>query len=194
MEENEISAINACLGEFLIAYNIDFECVNSNYFIDLLKNLRPAYLPPSALELCTRILDDIYINNKNGKFKFNRDEILLISDQKDSEVFVSTTTDENGKSIFIDACNNNSNKLKSFISKLMKIAKENYGVDVYAVVSDSDSQYSRPLINGENETCYWYFSCISHNMKSIIDYVLDNEFKHNVNKVVLEFSKDPIEN
>lgn len=68
--DEEMVIINRGLIHFLITYNIDFKCIESNYFDDFMKALRPEYTFPNYLDLTTNILNEAYDHYKNTKFDF----------------------------------------------------------------------------------------------------------------------------
>ena len=187
LSNEEILIINRGLIYFLITYNIDFKCIESNYFDDFMKALRPGHTFPNSLDLTTNILNEAYDHYKNTKFDFNCCGILLINYQRNSNQYMSMTYNQQGTSTYIDACDS-LRSLETFITKSIEITKQKYNVDIYAVVSNIDNFLNLPVIvEGSDDSKYWYFNCITKNINSITKSILAN-CEYDVNKIIMEFS------
>lgn len=191
MSDPSIAIAQERLAKLLIVNNIDFNIIETNYFIDFAKEMRPAYKPPKTMELSTDIIDKLYKNSKLEKFNFEGSSVLLLSDQKNEQVIISMLQDKNGKCVFVNH-SDYSTDLDLFILESMQIARTTYEVKVYGVVSNTTS--TLPLENTVENWKYWYFSCLLQKVETLRDSILDIQTKKAVNSIVMEFGEPTKEN
>ena len=75
----ETIKIDESLLKFLIYLKGDVNLVKCQYFIDLIKDLRPSYKIPDVHKLLKNVLPEVYTKYMNSKSNFQCTGVLLVS-------------------------------------------------------------------------------------------------------------------
>lgn len=166
-QENSL-IIDEALGRFFFGCNISFSVVESDYFKKFVKALNSNYKPPSRVTLSGSILNKVHKNiiEENANL-VNKQSVLLVdgwkNKSKNEEYVVTMIHNANGERIFL-ASEDYTEKsetalsLKGTISKAIVEAKEKYGTEVFAVVSDNVSS----MVCMGKHIDSWHTTCHSH--------------------------------
>lgn len=146
----ESHSLDMKLAEFFFACNLSFTTCESQYFKNFVKALRPAYDPPNRKRIATTLVDKVHekIEKRNSAAmtRMNKLATLLIDGWQNSSsnrhnVVTMLATAEDEK-FFLESYDFSSVRetglnLFEAVDNSVVLAKERYGIDVYAVVSDN---------------------------------------------------------
>lgn len=146
----ESYSLDMKLAEFFFACNIPFATCESQYFKNFVKALRPIYNPPNRKRLATTLVDNVHekIEQRNSEAmtRMNKQATLLIDGWQNSSsnrhnVVTMLATAEDEK-FFLESYDFSSERetglnLFKAVENSVSLAKERYGIDVYAVASDN---------------------------------------------------------
>lgn len=170
LDDKEEFQIHEFLLQYLIAYNIPFESMESNYFIKFCKKLRPAYHPPSSTLLANDVLSTLYGNCRRISSKLSCCGVLLINRRNDSE-FVSMVFNESNQYLYVQKCDEKE-YFEEFLLKSIKTVKANHNVDIHAIIFPSRNFSS---VSQDENQC-WNLICISNNIQRLIrQIIIDNQ-------------------
>lgn len=201
VNKKEIDTITEKLGNFFFGCNIPFNVVTSKHFKDLIKSLRPAYVPhlPGRKKLSTSILDNCYENSVNSVKKMNNeDSVILIDGWKNTScnkrTVVTMLHTANKQKAFLNAWDITStaetgDRLAEIIEESIELARTKYNVSVYAAVSDNAANMKKM----GNTISIWHTTCKSHTGNLLLKDALDEKLKGKVMAVIKEFKQADFE-
>lgn len=192
--------IDNYIGRFFVGCNIPFSIIDSSFFKEMVRELRPAYSPPCSKTLSTSILDKIYENvlTEDGR-KLSAESVMLIDGWKNSanntKQVVTIIHSSDGDNAFIDAVDltgvpETGEELHEICNNSITIAKEKYNVDLYAVVSDNASNMKKM---GRLSTNLIHTTCNSHTGNLLAKDVIDKEIATKVTSILKEFKNCNLE-
>ena len=164
--------MNEALLELLIACNIDFECIETKYMKNFIKQLRPSYEKyiPKCDVLSIELLQQVYEKHMKTKSKFKSCGILLINVQTNE--LISMTYDNQGKYVLVKH-EHRIEDLELFIIESINVVEKDYGGDsvkIYAVVFDSSISLS---LNDLDKSVY-YLMCTSKILESVVKSIVNH--------------------
>lgn len=203
LSEKEEAEIHQSLAEFFYGCNIPLCVVESIYFKNLIKKLRPAYADkiPGRKALSTTLLDTAYEKClTSAKETMGSEAVLLIDGWKNSssncKTVVSMLHNANGEQGFLEAwdvtCESETaEKLAEIVSESVKLAEKMYSTHVYAVVSDNASAMKK--MGQLTSHLVWKSNCSSHTGNLLAKDIINKELNLKVTSVLKEFKHADLE-
>lgn len=197
---NSKAEIDLSLAKLFFGCNIPFSVIESDHFKNFIKLIRPAYVPPCRKTLSTTLLNKI--NNEmmetNQKF-MSRESSLLIDGWKNSsnntKNVVTMLQSVGGRSVFLESFDFSNERetaesLELVCDASIALAKERYGCDIYAVVSDNAAN----MIKMGRLTDLWHSTCSSHTGNLLAKDLINKELMGKVAVVLNTFKATDLEN
>nr|XP_022909870.1 uncharacterized protein LOC111420999 isoform X1 [Onthophagus taurus] len=195
----EEDSITQAIAEFFFACNIPFNVIESKYFDNLIKKLRPAYAKrkPGRKTLSSTLLDSVYNNLiTETKFGIDQETVVLIDGWKNtssnSKIITCTLQTVGGQRAFLNAWDltgeaETAQKLVHIINEAIDLAKRTYHSQIYAIISDNASAMVR--MGKDMNHCLWHSTCNSHTANLLAKDVQDKECTNSVTTVLKEFKQ-----
>lgn len=202
MTSKEKDEIDTALAKFFFGCNIPFSVSNSDHFKNFIKIIRPSYAPPCRQTLATTLLDRVSkeIDNMNERHlsKHSKHTTLIIDGWKNSsnntKNIVTMLQVVGGPSTFLASTDLSDSQetgeaLAEILDQSVDLAKEKYGCEIYAVVSDNAAN----MIKMGRLSNLWHSTCSSHTGNLLVKDVLHLETINKVNLVLKEFKHTNLE-
>lgn len=198
----EKEKIDMCVAEFFYGCNVPFAAIDSIYFKNLMKMLRPAYDPPSRRQLSGKLLDATFekIEKRNRELveKMDKEAVLLIDGWTNSSAnrqYVATmlaTADD--QKVFLESFDFSSTRetginLFDAAKVSIDLAKERYDANVYGGSSDnaSNMQTMGQLLESMG---LLYSTCHAHTANLLAGDILKKPRYSSIMSKVMTVQKD----
>lgn len=206
----ETEKLHKLAAEFFFGCNIPFNVADSIYFKNFVKALRPAYKPPNRRLLGGKLLDQTHDKmekrNSNLIKQMDNKVTLLIDGWQNSSanrhcvVTMLSTSDD--QKVFLESYDFSSvretgQNLHDVVQKSIVLAKERYGAEIYAVLSDNAYNMQNMGAEATKKLNLLYSTCNSHSANLLAgDILKTTKYSKIMDKVMLvqkEFKKTSLE-
>lgn len=193
VDKNEKTKLDKLCAKFFFGCNIPFAAVDSDYFKDFVKSLRPAYVPPCRQTLATKMLNEVSEEVINANCDtLPKHSTLLIDGWKNSsnntKNVVTMLQTANGKSCFLESfdfsgSSETGEALAEVCEQSLSLAKDKYNTEIYAVVSDNAAN----MLKMGRLVDLWHTTCSSYTGNLLIKDIVDQRIMEDVTTVLKEF-------
>lgn len=191
--------IDESLAKFFFGCNIPFAVVESDHFRNFVKHLNSDYIPPSAKRLSGSLLDAVNEKIINMKLtRVDKKSVLLVdgwkNKSKNEKYVVGIIHNANGEKFFLNSwdfteTSETGDSLTEVTEKAVNEAKEIYGTEIYAVVSDNVST----MMKMGKQVNLFHATCNSHSGNLLGKSLVDSNFSGDLNMVLVEFKSSILE-
>ncbi|XP_051156171.1 uncharacterized protein LOC127278481 [Leptopilina boulardi] len=151
ISEKERELIDQALANLIFSCNIDFDIVDSKYFKEFIKLLRPAYIPPDSGYVASKLLQntyDMFENTRNDiNVEFGTKPIILFLNQtiyleKVSILAMIRAADEEHLhflKIFSLSLEERETEFREIVNEAMELTRNKFSGNVFAIVTEEIS-------------------------------------------------------